>query len=380
MRNRLHTRRELLKALLAAPGAAMFAEIGFPSIAMASQESKIKTVVDTDLADQIVVSPNRAVTSIKVVGVGGAGTSAIDLMIHEGLQGVEFVCVDTDGQKLRGSNAKTKILLGNDCGATGKPAIARDLATASRTRIARVLHGADLVFVVAGLGGGTGTGAAPIVAKVAREMGSLTAAIVTTPFDSEGQRMDVALIGAGQLNAITDALILVPLERFASNFGCETLLSGVPRFADRQIGYAIKGLVDNLDVNLTDTITLDLEDLQWGLKGSGLSATGSATARGNDRARLATMEALYFPSMMVLRPDQRRLIIFNIASSRQPRMPVIEEVFRTVRKNVSEKTTIFGSATFDDGLKDHLRVTLVALGQGDSDIPDYRTRGQHGSS
>lgn len=360
VRNRLHTRRELLKAFLALPGAAIFPGIGFSSSLMASQNSEIKTAGDIGVADRIVEQQNRAATNIKVVGVGGAGKNVVDLMIHEGLQGVGFVCVDTDDQTLRRSSARTKILLGHNCGAAGKPEIARDLAIEARSRISRVLHGADVAFIVAGLGGGTGTGAAPIVAGIARELGIMTIATVITPFGFEVRRLDLAMTSANELNRITDALILVPNERIVKAAGNETSFGEVLRLANRQLGYAIKSLVDN--VHLEGMINLELDDLRSVMTGAGLCATGSATACGDDRARIATMSALYSPPMTVLYPPRRKFVVFNIASGRELAIREVFEVFRTLRRNFSSEATILGGAVFDDGLKDQLRVTLVAGG------------------
>lgn len=372
MRNTLHTRRELLKSLLAASVAVTLPGIGFPSNVLANQESAIQTVSPVGVANRIAQQLNRPVTTIKVVGVGGAGSNAIEPMIQEGLRGGEFICVDTDAQKLHRSSAKTKILLGHGCGAAGKPEIARDMGISARSGIANALYGTDVVFVVAGLGGGTGTGVAPVIAEVARELGVLTVATVTTPYEFEGRRVTVALVGMKELNEISDALIHIPHERLVKLLGNPTSMSEAYRIGDRQIGNAIKGLVDNLDVTLPGMVNLDLGDLQLCLKGSGVCVTGSATESGDDRARIATMRALYQPFMAVPYPSRRGFIVFNIASGRQLAIREICDVFHTLRRHFSRDATIMGGAVFDDTMKDKLRVTLVAGGPGNSILPEYR--------
>lgn len=351
MRNRLGTRRELLKALLTMSGTAMLPRTGFPSGALARLDSENKS-------------------TIKVVGVGGAGAHVVELMIREGLQGVEFICIDADTQQLLSSSARTRILLGHGSGTTGRPEIACELAIAARSRIAGMLQGADMVFVVAGFGRGTGSGAAPVVGEVARELGILTIGVVTNPFQFEGGCMDVAMSSANELNRFADALIIVPIDRVAASFGDETSVGDVLHLVDRLISYAIRGLVDN--VKLAGMINLDHDDLKSVMTEAGLCATSSATARGDDRARIATMRALYSPPMTVLHLPWRRFILFNVTSCPRMRPREVAEVFRTLRKNYSGVATILGGAVVDPGMKDSLRVTLIAGGRRESTLPVFR--------
>lgn len=363
MRNRLRTRRELLKVLLATSGAAMFPGVGFPPIAMASQESEIKTADDIGVADRIVEQQSRVSTKIKVVGVGGAGVNAVEFMIREGLQEVEFICVDTDITYLRGSSARIKIPLGYGNGKVGHPDITYDLAISARSRIAGALRGADLVFVVAGLGGGTGTGASPGVAQVARGMGILTVATVTTPFASESRRVDVALNGLPELNRLSDGLILIPHGNLGQSLRNDVSLRQAVRYSDMQIKHTVTSIVDS--INLPGLVNYDVDDLRWAMKGTGICVAGSATARGADRARAASRDLLNYLSLQGARPDQWHWqnMLVRITASPTLELKDYKDVMRILRNRAAEDTAVLVSLFLDDSMDDQLRVTAVAYGQ-----------------
>jgi cell division protein FtsZ len=362
MRNRLRTRRALLKVLLAAPGAAMFSKIGFPPIAMASQESKIKTADEIDVVDRVVEQQNRIATNIKVIGVGGAGANAVELMIRRGLQGVEYICVDTDARRLRDSSARIKILLGDGYGTVGHPDIAYDLAISARSRIADALRGTDLVFVVAGLGGGTGTGSAPVVAELSRGMGLLTVATATTPFVYEGRRAaDLAAQGVSDLQRLADTLILIPHENPMQRLSGEASVREAINVVDMQIRHAVGSIAAS--INPPGLVTFDVDDLRWAITGTGICIAGSACARGTDRARLALLNALSSSSMRPSHPDLWQRVLVCIRADPSLTLREYKEVICPLRTRVDDDTGILSGLVLDDSMRDQVHVTIVAAGQ-----------------
>lgn len=362
MRDRLHTRRILLKALLAASGTAVLPGIEFPSHAVAGQDSGKKAANDTALGDRIIERSDQVVTNIKVVGVGGAGVTAIAQMVRQGLRGVEFVSVDTDERKLSMVRAETRILLGHGSGAEKNPEIARDLAIASRTRIANALQGADLVFVVAGLGGGTGTGAAPVVAELARGIGLLTVATATTPFVCEGRHAaDLALQGVSNLHRLADTLILIPHESLVQHLPGGVSVREAMNVVDMLIRHAVGGITDS--IKLPGLVNIDVDDLRWAITGAGICITGSGCARGTDRARLALLNALSSSSMRHSHPDRWQRVLVCIRADPSLELREYKEVIRPLRSRVDDDTGILCGLVLDDSMRDQVRVTIVAAGQ-----------------
>jgi len=336
--------------------------IGFPWIAGASEYLDLDAPVSIDAANLTPGWPKALAANIKVIGVGGAGGNAVEHMIREGLRGVEFICANADSRGLSRSSAPTEILLGPGSGTAGNSELASEFAINQRSRIAQVLTGADMIFVIAGMGGGTGTGAAPVFAELARKMGILTVAVVSTPFEFEGRRKDVAWKGMSELDRQVDALIVLPNERLFKFMDSDATMYEAFRFADQNVKNAVSCIANS--VNAPGTINLDFEDVRLVLNGSGLCGMGSATFRGPDRARWAARSALYFPSMSCIQSAQRTSILFNVAANRTLGLKDAASVFRTLRKNSPEEATLLGSVAIDDSMGDKLRVTVIATTSG----------------
>ena len=232
-------------------------------------------------------------TVIKVVGVGGAGGNAVEHMIRERVGGVEFICCNTDAQALNKSNAHVKLQLGPGLGAGGKPEKARELAIAERERIAEALQGAHMVFITAGMGGGTGTGAGPVVAEVARELGILTVAVVTKPFEYDGKRKRLAEEGVAELSRHVDSLIVILNEKLEEVLGEEISYLEAFRTADNVLRNAVGGIAEI--INVPGLVNVDFEDVRTVMGEMGKAMMGSASAAGVDRARLAAEAAVASP-------------------------------------------------------------------------------------
>ena len=301
-------------------------------------------------------------TVIKVVGVGGAGGNAVEHMIREGVQGVEFICANTDAQALRLSSAGVKLQFGPGLGAGGKPEKARELATADRDAIAESLEGAHMVFITAGMGGGTGTGAAPIVAEVARELGILTVAVVTKPFEFEGKRLRLAEDGLGELAANVDSLIVILNEKLMEVLGEDVTMTEAFRSADNVLKNAVGGIAEI--INVPGLVNVDFEDVRTVMGEMGKAMMGSATASGVDRARIAAEQAVASPLLEGIELSGARGVLVNVTASRQLGMKEVKDVMATIRNYASPEATIIFGTVFDEGMEDQLRVTVVATGLG----------------
>ena len=304
--------------------------------------------------------PNSTV--IKVIGVGGAGGNAVEHMIREGVQGVEFICANTDGQALKNSSADIKLQFGPGLGAGGKPARARELAEAERERIAEALRGAHMVFITAGMGGGTGTGAAPIGAEVARELGILTVAVVTKPFEFEGNRQRLADEGLTLLAANVDSLIVILNEKLMEVLGEEIGMKDAFRAADNVLKNAVGGIAEI--INVPGLVNVDFEDVRTVMGEMGKAMMGSATAAGVDRARIAAEQAAASPLLEGIELSGARGVLVNITASSSLGMKEVKEVMNTIRTYAAEDSTIIFGTVFDDAMEDVLRVTVVATGLG----------------
>ena len=302
-------------------------------------------------------------TVIKVVGVGGAGGNAVDHMIREGVQGVEFICANTDAQSLNRSDAHQKLQFGPGLGAGGKPEKARALAELERERIADALRGAHMAFITAGMGGGTGTGAAPIVAEVARELGILTVAVVTKPFEFENaKRMKVAEEGLAELSRHVDSLIVILNERLTEVLGEDISMIAAFKTADNVLRNAVGGIAEI--INVPGLVNVDFEDVRTVMGEMGKAMMGSAAAAGMDRARLAAEQAVASPLLEGIELSGARGVLVNISANSALGMKEVREVMNTIRAYAADDAHIIFGTVFDDAMEDNLRVTVVATGLG----------------
>ena len=301
-------------------------------------------------------------TVIKVVGVGGAGGNAVDHMIREGVGGVEFICCNTDSQALKKSNAHVKLQLGPGLGAGGKPEKARELALMERERIAEALTGAHMVFITAGMGGGTGTGAGPVVAEVARELGILTVAVVTKPFEYEGKRKRLAEEGVAELSRHVDSLIVILNEKLEEVLGDEVSMLEAFMAADNVLRNAVGGIAEI--INVPGLVNVDFEDVRTVMGEMGKAMMGSAVAAGVDRARVAAEEAGASPLLEGIELSGARGVLVNITASNTLGLKEYKEVMKTIRQYTAPEATVICGAVFDETMEDQLRVTVVATGLG----------------
>jgi cell division protein FtsZ len=301
-------------------------------------------------------------TIIKVIGVGGAGGNAVEHMIREGVQGVEFICANTDAQALKHMSAGVKLQLGPGLGAGGKPEVGREHALTVREQIADALRGAHMAFITAGMGGGTGTGAAPIVAEVARELGILTVAVVTKPFEYEGRRMTLADAGLKELEASVDSLIVVLNEKLMEVLGEDVSMTDAFRAADNVLKNAVGGIAEIINVN--GHINVDFQDVRTVMGEMGKAMMGSGEAIGVDRARIAAENAVASPLLEGIELSGARGVLVNVTASRQVTMKEYKEVMSTIRQYTSSEATVICGLAYDEGMEDRVRVTVVATGLG----------------
>ena len=301
-------------------------------------------------------------TVIKVVGVGGAGGNAVEHMIREGVGGVEFICCNTDSQALDKSSAHVKLQLGPGLGAGGKPEKARELAQADRQRIAEVLEGAHMVFITAGMGGGTGTGAGPVIAEVARELGILTVAVVTKPFEYEGRRKRLAEEGVTELAQYVDSLIVILNEKLEEVLGDDVSMLDAFKAADNVLRNAVGGIAEI--INVPGLVNVDFEDVRTVMGEMGKAMMGSAMASGVDRARIAAEEAVASPLLEGVELSGARGVLVNITASNTLGLKEYKDVMNTIRQYTAAEATVICGAVFDESMEDQLRVTVVATGLG----------------
>jgi cell division protein FtsZ len=301
-------------------------------------------------------------TVIKVIGVGGAGGNAVDHMIREGVQGVEFICANTDAQALNSALAPAKVQLGNSgLGAGAKPEAGRAAALECRDQIAQALDGSHMVFITAGMGGGTGTGAAPVVAEIARELGILTVAVVTKPFDFEN-RFRVADSGIEELSKHVDSLIVVLNDKLMEVYGEEASMEDCFRSADDVLRKAVGGIAEI--INVRGLVNVDFQDVRTLMAEMGRAMMGSAEAAGMDRARIAAEQAAASPLLEGVELSGARGVLINITASRSLKMSEVREAVQTVRAFAMEEATIFYGTVFDESMEDRIRVTVLATGLG----------------
>ena len=302
--------------------------------------------------------------SIKVVGCGGGGNNAINRMIEAGLKGVEFISINTDLQALNMSNAENKIQIGGKLtkglGAGAVPEVGRRAAEESREEIAQALEGADLVFVTAGMGGGTGTGAAPIVAEVARDVGALTVAVVTKPFAFEGvQRTRNAEAGIADLKQRVDTLVVIPNDRLLQVVSKGTSLVEAFRTADDVLRQGIQGISDLIAVPAL--INLDFADVKTVMESGGLAHMGIGTASGENRMIKAAEDAISSP-LLETNIDGARAVLINVTGSSDMSIMDINEAANKIMKSADAEANIIFGANVDENLGDEVRITVIATG------------------
>jgi cell division protein FtsZ len=302
---------------------------------------------------------------IKVIGIGGAGCNAINNMINCQTNGVEFITANTDVQALAATMAPLRLQLGakltKGLGAGANPDLGRRAAEEDREHLSQALTGADMVFITAGMGGGTGTGAAPVVASIAKEQGSLTIAVVTKPFDFEGKkRKQQAEDGLRALRARVDTLITIPNQRLLQVVDRRTPLRDAFRVADDVLRQAVQGISDLITV--PGLVNLDFADVQTIMSGMGLAIMGTGTAHGEKRALEAAHQAISSPLLEESSINGARGVLINITGGMDMALHEVNDVVAIIREAAHEEAHIIFGAVIDEQLKDELRITLIATG------------------
>ena len=317
-----------------------------------------------ELVDNV---PQNAV--IKVVGVGGGGGNAVKHMISSSVEGVDFICANTDAQALSSVEDGAVLQLGGmvtkGLGAGANPDVGRQAALEDRDRIAEALQGADMVFITAGMGGGTGTGGAPVVAEVAKELGILTVAVVTRPFPFEGKkRMRIADEGMRELQQHVDSLITIPNERLLEVLGKNTSLLEAFKTANDVLLGAVQGIADL--IIRPGMINVDFADVRTVMSEMGMAMMGTGFARGENRARVAAEAAIKSPLLDDVNLQGARGILVNITAGLDLSLGEFSEVGDTIEEFASENATVVVGTVIDPEMSDELRVTVVATGLGDA--------------
>lgn len=303
--------------------------------------------------------------NIKVIGVGGGGGNAVQNMVDAGVEGVEFICANTDAQALDGSSVKNLIQLGNaltkGLGAGANPEIGREAALEDRERIKELVAGTDMLFITAGMGGGTGTGAAPVVAEMARELGVLTVAVVTKPFPFEGpKRMKSAEEGIAELAKHVDSIITIPNSKLLTSLGKNTTLLDAFKAANDVLLGAVQGIADL--ITRPGLINVDFADVRTVMSEMGMSMMGTGVAQGDERATKAAESAISSPLLDDINLQGARGILVNITAGLDMGIHEFEEVGAAVREFAHDDATVVVGTVIDPDMSDEIRVTLVATG------------------
>ncbi|WP_419419503.1 cell division protein FtsZ [Legionella sp. D16C41] len=304
---------------------------------------------------------------IKVVGVGGGGGNALEHMVSENIDGVEFICANTDAQALKNSSAKIHIQLGEELtkglGAGANPKIGREAAEEDRERIREVLEGADMVFITAGMGGGTGTGAAPVFAEIAKELNILTVAVVTKPFSFEGkQRALAAEDGIRRLAEHVDSLITIPNNKLLSVLGKNISLLNAFKAANNVLLGAVKGIADL--ITRPGLINVDFADVRTVMSEMGMAMMGTGSATGEQRARQAAEAAIASPLLEDVNFSGAKGILVNITAGLNMSIGEFEEVGDVVKEFISDDATVVVGTVIDPDMTDEMRVTVIVTGLG----------------
>jgi cell division protein FtsZ len=304
---------------------------------------------------------------IKVIGVGGGGGNAVAHMVQSGIEGVEFLCINTDAQALKHSKVKTALQIGTNItkglGAGADPEVGRQAAVEDRDRIIEMIDGCDMLFITAGMGGGTGTGAAPVVAQVAKELGILTVAVVTRPFDMEGgKRSLVADHGIAELGKHVDSLITIPNQKLLTVLGAQTTLLDAFKSANQVLQGAVQGIAEL--ITRPGLINVDFADVRTVMSETGMAMMGSGAASGDNRAREAAEAAVSSPLLEDINLAGAHGILVNVTAGMDLSIGEFQEVGNVVKQFASDDATVVVGTVIDPELSNQIRVTVVATGLG----------------
>ena len=304
---------------------------------------------------------------IKVVGVGGGGGNAVTHMVNSGIEGVDFVCINTDAQALKHSKVKTSLQIGSNItkglGAGADPEVGRQAAMEDRDRIIELIEGSDMIFITAGMGGGTGTGAAPIVAQVAKELGILTVAVVTKPFEMEGnKRTSLAEQGINELHKYVDSLITIPNQKLLTVLGGDMTLLDAFKTANQVLQGAVQGIAEL--ITRPGMINVDFADVRTVMAETGMAMMGSGHATGEGRAKAAAEAAISSPLLEDVNLSGAHGLLINVTAGMDLRTSEFHQVGETVKQFASDDATVVVGYVIDPEMTDQIRVTVVATGIG----------------
>jgi cell division protein FtsZ len=304
---------------------------------------------------------------IKVVGVGGGGGNAVAHMVTSGIDGVDFICINTDAQALKHSKVKASLQIGSNItkglGAGADPEVGRQAAMEDRDRIVELIEGSDMIFITAGMGGGTGTGAAPIVAQVAKELGILTVAVVTKPFEMEGNKRNaLAEQGINELHKYVDSLITIPNQKLLTVLGGDITLLDAFKSANQVLQGAVQGIAEL--ITRPGMINVDFADVRTVMAETGMAMMGSGNAKGENRARAAAEAAISSPLLEDVNLSGAHGLLINVTAGMDLRTSEFHTVGETVKQYASEDATVVVGYVIDHEMSDEIRVTVVATGIG----------------
>ena len=311
-----------------------------------------------------VVEGKKQKAIIKVMGVGGCGGNAVDYMIKKNVMGVEFICANTDLQSLKKSQASTIVQIGEiltqGLGAGARPDKGKQAALDDKDKISESLEGADMLFIAAGMGGGTGTGAAPVIAQIAKELSILTVAVVTKPFNFEGRRVQIANDGIDELVNHVDSLITIPNEKLMGVLGPDVTFVDAFGAANDVLYSAVSGIVEI--INNPGLINVDFADVKTVMSEMGMAMIGSGTAEGSDRASNATKQVVACPLLEAVNLNNATGMLVNISASSDFKMKEYFEVMNTIKQYAAENAHVIVGNVIDDSMGNDIRVTMVATG------------------
>jgi cell division protein FtsZ len=311
-----------------------------------------------------IVDNKKQKAIIKVIGVGGCGGNAIDYMIEKNVMGVDFICANTDLQALQKSQASTIVQIGEmltqGLGAGSRPDTGKQAAIDDKEKIVEAIDGADMLFITAGMGGGTGTGATPVIAQIAKELGILTVAVVTKPFDFEGRRTQVAKDGIEELVNYVDSLITIPNEKLMGVLGDEVTFVDAFGAANEVLYSAVLGIAEI--INNPGMINVDFADVRTVMSEMGMAMIGSGFAEGSDRAEIAAKSAVACPLLEDVNLNNAKGILVNISASKDFKMKEYFEIMDIIKQYASENATIIVGNVIDESMSNSIRVTMVATG------------------
>ena len=315
-----------------------------------------------------VVEKKSQEANIKVVGVGGCGGNAVDHMIEKNVMGVEFMCINTDLQALKKSQASSIIQIGEiltkGLGAGSRPDTGKQAAIDDREKIIEAINGADMLFITAGMGGGTGTGATPVIAQIAKDLGILTIAVVTKPFDFEGSRSQIAKDGIGELVNYVDSLIVIPNEKLMGVLGEDVTFIDAFGAANDVLLSAVAGIAEI--INSPGLINVDFADVKTVMSEMGMAMIGSGYAEGSDRALISAKAAMACPLLEDVNLNNAKGILVNISASQDFKMKEYFEIMNVVKQYAAEDSNIIVGNVIDDSIASGIRVTMVATGLSDT--------------